>query len=829
MKNTKKLLVGVLSVAALLGTGVAAWTIGGGLTSHTEEAEPEIVTTVNNRDIKLVVEAKDDKIKFDSEDDLEVTYNVKAQRGDKTDVNFDPYDLTNYANIADEYKPNLTVTTKAVDKESGEELKADNPFFDYVVLPKVKTFEYDTWLASENKNLGQDITLEFTWGEDLGGLNPQVYADKNNLGLSQTEQEKWFNTLTDTLSGVKFQFVFEVKGVKGEDVPPVEETGAVTIPEVAGSELSIEGLVDGKLPVGEHTITITTDEGKVVKDNTLTVVENGEEKPVGLTENPLTRAIAHTYTAKYKFVKGATYSFKYEVTDEEVPQPTTHKVNFSVEGEGGKIEVTVGGETIETGADVEEGKTAVVTVTADSGYELDKVTVNEEAAELTESTLNVTVDKDLTIVATFVKEATTDYMTIAEVLASDEGASVDTAGKILTITGNGYFIGQGSDYVLVYDKDIDKFAVGDVVHVTGTRTNFKGYDQIGGSIVAEKLPDYDVDVNLGEPVELSDEFISNTNFEDFTNFKGYYKGDVKITSNDGTYINAQLLDQTNLDRSISFYWYAGDYDAIVKDKVYSIEGLAAGKSGAGFINFAIISAKPKDISLESLTITASSNEVAVDSTITLTPEFSPAGASGEVTYTVSGDGEVKIEGNKVTGVKEGTVRIVGKVGEIESEPIKITVTPKPEEPIGTMTTKYTMLKGDGSNTDGVTKFSDLIGDDGSNIEGTDIINDETTTVVKAYPAYADGAKFGSSKETGELNFVLKEGYQLTAIEVSAYSHGSDSVTLKIGDNVEHNLTSEFNVYTAEFNPGVTSLSIKGHKKTSCRFYIDYITFTYIEL
>ena len=28
MKNTKKLLVGVLSVAALLGTGVAAWTGG---------------------------------------------------------------------------------------------------------------------------------------------------------------------------------------------------------------------------------------------------------------------------------------------------------------------------------------------------------------------------------------------------------------------------------------------------------------------------------------------------------------------------------------------------------------------------------------------------------------------------------------------------------------------------------------------------------------------------------------------------------------------------------------------------------------------------------
>ena len=59
MKNTKKLLVGVLSVAALLGTGVAAWTIGGGLTSHSETLDPTVVETIGTRDIELNVAKKD--------------------------------------------------------------------------------------------------------------------------------------------------------------------------------------------------------------------------------------------------------------------------------------------------------------------------------------------------------------------------------------------------------------------------------------------------------------------------------------------------------------------------------------------------------------------------------------------------------------------------------------------------------------------------------------------------------------------------------------------------------------------------------------------------
>lgn len=37
MRNSKKLLIGVLSVAALIGTGYAAWTIGGVFTGATQD------------------------------------------------------------------------------------------------------------------------------------------------------------------------------------------------------------------------------------------------------------------------------------------------------------------------------------------------------------------------------------------------------------------------------------------------------------------------------------------------------------------------------------------------------------------------------------------------------------------------------------------------------------------------------------------------------------------------------------------------------------------------------------------------------------------------
>ena len=325
MRNSKKLLIGVLSVAALIGTGYAAWTIGGVFTDATQDLNPIVEETIGTRDIALEV-SKDpnDNIKFDSKADLNVTYNVKAVKA-KTNLieDFDPYDLSYYDKVAEDYKPDLTVSARALDSTTDKPLDPSDEFFKIVNLPKEVTYEYDQWLAKDYKDNGFPVELVFTWGNFTGGLNPQEYLDSQLASKTQEEQREFIEGVIDNLKGVKFEFTFKVEGAVIDTPEPVEDTtGEVTAPSVADSTFLIDGqAISGNLKAGERQITITTADGKVVEDNKLIVVENGVDKEVTLTDS-LTRA-AHTYTATYNFLKGATYSFKYNVVDEVVVEEPT--------------------------------------------------------------------------------------------------------------------------------------------------------------------------------------------------------------------------------------------------------------------------------------------------------------------------------------------------------------------------------------------------------------------------------------------------------------------------------------------------------------------------
>ena len=325
MRNSKKLLIGVLSVAALIGTGYAAWTIGGVFTDATQELNPIVEETIGTRDIALKVSKdENDNIKFDSKADLSVTYNVKAVKAETNLIeDFDPYDLSYYDKVAEDYQPDLTVSARALDSTTGKPLDPSDEFFKIVNLPKEVTYEYKQWLAEDYKDNGFPVELVFTWGDFTGGLNPQEYLDSQLASKTQEEQREFIKGVIDNLKGVKFEFTFKVEGAVIDTPEPVEDTtGEVTAPSVANSTFLIDGeSISGNLTAGEHQITITTADGKVVKDNKLIVVENGADKEVELT-NSLTRA-ARTYTATYNFLKGATYSFKYNVVDEVVVEEPT--------------------------------------------------------------------------------------------------------------------------------------------------------------------------------------------------------------------------------------------------------------------------------------------------------------------------------------------------------------------------------------------------------------------------------------------------------------------------------------------------------------------------
>lgn len=370
MKKTGKALIGVLSVAALVGTGVATWTINGGITTETTGPIDPIIAEVGTRDIAIAVTGSETAIRFDEPtlQDLEVTYNVKASAAEGAADGFNPYGY-DFSKIAPEYQPNLIVTTQVL--RDNAEVTEDDAFFKYVEVP-TKEIAYTDWLDEKYDDPEGDgylVELEFKWSSEkpLEGQNPQVYADK----LSDPDlQEEFFTELTTALKGVQFKFTFTVGGASET---PVEtpDTGEITIPKVDGSTLTIDGMTGTTVEAGTHRITITTEEGKEVTDKKLTVIENGIKRP----DVTLTRASGHTYYVDYEFKADTTYSFEYTLKDEEVP--TLYTVTYT-KPENGTITLKNGDTDVADGAQVEENTNLTLTVTANDGYEITSILVNDE-------------------------------------------------------------------------------------------------------------------------------------------------------------------------------------------------------------------------------------------------------------------------------------------------------------------------------------------------------------------------------------------------------------------------------------------------------------------
>lgn len=450
MKSGSKVLIGVLSVAALVGTGVATWTVGGGYhEKETETVTPEIAT-IGSRDVDLdvVIDADegDHPIRFDnpSLQDLSVTYHVTGKKGADAADDFDPFTY-NYSTVASEYQPNLSWETTVY--RDGSPVGKDDAFFDYVVAPKGE-MKYSVWLISG----GKDVTLTFEWSEEiLGGLNPQIYINEHKSQYpTKDSQTEFFTKLNEALD-VTFKFTFKVGGLTET---PVETptTGEVTLPTVENGTLSIEGMTGNTIPAGEHTITITTNEGYVLTDNKLSVIENGETKEVTMTENALTRAASHTYTGKYDFKENATYNFSYAVEEETVVTPVEkYAVTFN-QPENGKIEVKNGEIALDTGTEVEEGTKLTYTVTPNEGYHIASISVNGEAVDATFDgvyTDEVTVTSATSISATM--EA--DVVEPIEIERGKLGLEQSTLHKALYFTGkmDGFYFETTDNYIDAVD------------------------------------------------------------------------------------------------------------------------------------------------------------------------------------------------------------------------------------------------------------------------------------------------------------------------------------------------------------------------------------------
>ena len=235
MKHTGKILFGVLSTSALVGTGFAAWIVNNGFTdTKTVVVDSSVDTDVENKYssvVDLTVVETDNSLNFASKEngeDLTLTYNLKANEAAYT---------TDFSLVTNEYIPDVTVSLAVTSKTSS---KADikTEVEKYLVLPETQTIAYDTWLQEKYKTDGYPLNINFNWNTD-DGTNPQDWVI--NSGKSPEEQRDYFTNLANTLKDATFTFTFKIGRIVEMTTFTVDENlanGKLTFKDSSGNALN---------------------------------------------------------------------------------------------------------------------------------------------------------------------------------------------------------------------------------------------------------------------------------------------------------------------------------------------------------------------------------------------------------------------------------------------------------------------------------------------------------------------------------------------------------------------------------------------------------------
>ena len=486
MAKTAKFLLGVLSVGALVATGLGAWVINGTYTPTTDDITPEVVTETSYRSFNIVATRDDSSetfvfdapVEMGGNEHLSIDYTVKAEGVD----GFEPYGF-NWSKVATQYQPTLKVELKAY--EGGTELSSTDPFFDYVKLPKAQTFTYTDWLTEEYKDTGKPVTVSVDWSDKLGD-NPQVVWDK----LTRKEQETNFAALEEALNGVTFKAIFSASN---EETTPVEEvTGDVKLEPtdevaIANSYLEIANTnEDGKILAGEQDITLSVADGYVLSGDLNVTIDGNSTDTIKLTKVAPSQAknpeltYSNVYTGTYEFEANKTYTFDWKVAEDVPPVVEVESITLN------KTELTLeigGSETLN--ATVLPDTATDKTVTWESS--------NNEVATVEDGVVTAVAAGNATITATaggksatcsvVVSDVTT--FTIAEVKAMEEGETVATVGEVVAIDGNSAYISDETGGLYVYNwfyndkiSELRSWTMGQTVEVRGVIANHNGLFQL---------------------------------------------------------------------------------------------------------------------------------------------------------------------------------------------------------------------------------------------------------------------------------------------------------------------------------------------------------------
>lgn len=410
MKHTGKILFGVLSTSALVGTGFAAWIVNNGFTdTKTVVVDSSVDTDVENKYssvVDLTVVETDNSLKFASKEngeDLTLTYNLKANEAAYT---------TDFSLVTNEYIPDVTVSLAVTSKTSS---KADikTEVEKYLVLPETQTIAYDTWLQEKYKTDGYPLNINFNWNTD-DGTNPQDWVI--NSGKSPEEQRDYFTNLANTLKDATFTFTFKIGRIVEMTTFTVDENlvnGKLTFKDSSGNTLNPgtsyrTGTEVEVVPEANPYYKVD----KVLVDE-VEVTANEEGKYVFTLDKATT--VSATFVNKVN-----TVTLKYEKTQGEV-----------------KLTNALGEDLV--GTTLNANDTFKVVATPNENYVLKGVVVTQGEETLTdvEGVYTVLDNEDgVNVTVTFEANTVTVEKTYSHVFASGEISSKEESVELDGITWN---------------------------------------------------------------------------------------------------------------------------------------------------------------------------------------------------------------------------------------------------------------------------------------------------------------------------------------------------------------------------------------------------------
>lgn len=419
MKKSGKVLLGVLSVSALVGTGFAAWVVNNGIVSTASSiVTPTVDTDISYQHgtvVKLNLTEKDTDLKFAKDQDLTISYNLKATPADGLPT-FNPYEEGIYESLSDDYVPDVKVTVTPVDKTSHEPLTgaALTAANSYVVAPAGQTIPYTTWLASTLSVTGYDLDLSFAWGEAVGSQNPQTYITSTYSTVE--EQKTAFQAVIDALKDVVYKVDFTVgaRATTGTiNIAPTEH-GTITVKDLSGNVIA-----NGSTVRTGKTLKVETTPDAYYKDGTITV--NGVESVDTFAVLEGSNTISATFTNK--------------------------QAAYTVNAEHATVTVKQGETVLDSSAKLNAGSTFTVEATAAEGYENPVITVTQGESTLTaeegvyttldsEETIEITVSTTLIPVTHYATFSVTPNSDVTYSLLKDGVATSETqyaVGTTLTL------------------------------------------------------------------------------------------------------------------------------------------------------------------------------------------------------------------------------------------------------------------------------------------------------------------------------------------------------------------------------------------------------------